>query len=129
MSGKEKSLTLIKNETIFSKIYNLLRNTFQKNKINADFSYVMNSNQNSNHNIDNKSLNLKGFNNGEGNSKLLDIQNKIEMYGIARENVIELTKDLNKNEKKSLIVLYESQIKAYDNISENCRKKIIKLKK
>lgn len=128
MSGKEKSLTLIKNETIFLKIYNFFKNVFQKNKDNAEFFSSVSNNESSNRNIDNKPLNFNSFNN-DSNLKLLEIQNKIEMYGIARENVIELTKDLNENEKKSLLILYESQIKAYDNISENCKKKIIKIKK
>lgn len=128
MSGKEKSLTLIKNETIFLKIYNFFKNVFQKNKDNAEFFSSVSNNESSNRNIDNKPLNFNSFNN-DSNFKLLEIQNKIEMYGIARENVIELTKDLNENEKKSLLSLYESQIKAYDNISENCKKKIIKIKK
>ena len=126
MNTNEKSLALIKKEGIFSRIYNALRIVFSRQKDFDAFSLNVNTQKEyNNENYFSKSDKPTP----DDNSKLLEIQEKIENLGINRNNIAELTKDLDETEIKKLITLYEEQINYYDKITENCKNKIMRVKK
>lgn len=60
---------------------------------------------------------------------LLKIQNEIEIKGINKKNIYELTKELNETQRNKLINLYNEQIKNYENITDDCKNRILKLRK
>lgn len=59
---------------------------------------------------------------------LLKIQDQIERKGITPNKVLELTKNLNENEKQRLKQLYREQIDDLNSSTENYKEKILKIK-
>ena len=59
---------------------------------------------------------------------LLEIQEKIEKYGINEQNVYYLTKDLNEIQRKKLLNLYKMQIDSLNIDIKGYQNKILKIK-
>ena len=61
--------------------------------------------------------------------ELINIQRQLEEGGITLKLAQELTKHLNKEQKKKLLELYKNQIRDLEDSIENYKRKIIEIRK
>ena len=124
MNTNETSLQVIGNNGILRKIINFFKKIGMQNN-NMYFSNNVTDNKEENNNF-RKSLKIS-----EDPEKrmLLEIQKKIEKDGINPTNVYFLTKDLNNVQRKNLLELYQMQINNLNTNINDCRKRIINIRK
>ena len=77
----------------------------------------------------NNFLNYIKYNEDSDKAILLNIQEKLEITGINKENVYLLTKNLSETQKKKLLELYRNQISSLNNNINIYKEKIIKIRK
>lgn len=124
MNTNETSLQVIGNNGILRKIINFFKKIGMQNN-NMYFSNNVTDNKEENNNF-RKSLKIS-----EDPEKrmLLEIQKKIEKDGINPTNVYFFTKDLNNVQRKNLLDLYQMQINNLNTNINDCRKRIINIRK
>lgn len=124
MNTNETSLQVIDNKGVLTKIINLFRKIFSKNKT----SYIV-SNLNENNRNENEFLKSIKFKVDPDKAKLSKIQDELEKRGINEKNAIELTKNLSEEQKQKLEVLYKQQIEELELSIQNYKNKIIAIRK
>ena len=124
MNTNETSLQVIGNNGILRKIINFFKKIGMQNN-NMYFSNNVTDNKEENNNFRNS---LKISEDPE-KRMLLEIQKKIEKDGINPTNVFFLTKDLNNVQRKNLLELYQMQINNLNTNINDCRKRIINIRK
>ncbi len=124
MNTNETSLQVIGNNGILRKIINFFKKIGMQNN-NMYFSNNVTDNKEENNNFRNS---LKISEDPE-KRMLLEIQKKIEKDGINPTNVYFLTKDLNNVQRKNLLELYQMQINNLNTNINDCRKRIINIRK
>lgn len=124
MNTNETSLQVIDNKGVLTKIINLFRKIFSKNKT----TYIV-SNLNENNRNENEFLKSIKFKVDPDKAKLLKIQDELEKRGINEKNAIELTKNLSEEQKQKLEVLYKQQIEELELSIQNYKNKIIAIRK
>ena len=124
MNTNETSLQVIGNNGILRKILNFFKKIGMQNN-NMYFSNNVTDNKEENNNFRNS---LKISEDPE-KRMLLEIQKKIEKDGINPTNVYFLTKDLNNVQRKNLLELYQMQINNLNTNINDCRKRIINIRK
>lgn len=126
INSNEKSLQVIEKKGIFIKIINFFKRILDKNKA----SYILPNNDIGNgQNNKNSFFELIKFGEDTDTVKLLKIQDELEKRGINAQNVFELTKDLSKEQKQKLEILYKEQIKELELSLEKHKNKIISIRK
>ena len=124
MNTNETSLQVIGNNGILRKILNFFKKIGMQNN-NMYFSNNVTDNKEENNTFRNS---LKISEDPE-KRMLLEIQKKIEKDGINPTNVYFLTKDLNNVQRKNLLELYQMQINNLNTNINDCRKRIINIRK
>ncbi len=127
MISNEKSLVVVK-EGIFKKIVSFFRKIFNKKEIIEEKIIPEEVQITKNENKKEFTESIK-FEEDPDKVMLLKLQDKIEETGINKENVYNLTKDLTEEQKEKLKELYQTQIKEYEISIENCKRKILRIKK
>ena len=125
MNTEETSLQTIENYGILRKIVYFFKRVIAKNDNNMYFSDCIIEDTEERTNFK-KSLK---FTQDPEERMLLELQKKIEKYGINEQNVYYLTKNLNEVQRKKLLDLYKKQIKSLNIDIRDYQNKILKIRK
>lgn len=126
MNTNETSLQVVGNYGILKKIISFFKRITNKKETNYSYFSVNGKN---NSMKSNNFLNSIKYTEDPDKQDLLKIQEELEKMGINKKNAFLLTKDLSEIQKKKLLDLYKEQIDSLNTNINNCKGKIIKIRK